>query len=72
MVPGTFFGYEMNVELNRDITAVYELNTDNEEKKKIFEIESYKGTGFIEKPDEKNDEMEENKNADWNNTGMGW
>lgn len=58
------FGYEMNVELNRDITAVYELNTDNEEKKKIFEIESYKGTGFIDKPDEKNDEMEENKNAD--------
>ena len=54
----------MNVELNRDITAVYELNTDNKEKKKIFEIESYKGTGFIEKPDEKNDDMEENKNAD--------
>lgn len=58
------FGYEMNVELNRDITAVYELNTNNGEKKKIFEIDTYKGTGFVQNPDNKKKEEEGENNVD--------
>lgn len=58
------FSYDMTVELNRDITTVYELNTDNEEKKKIFEIDTYKGTGFVQNPNVKKNEEGGENNVD--------
>lgn len=59
------FGYEMDVELNRDITTVYELNTDNSDKMDTFEIETLKGTGIKanENDIDKSEESEDKKDV---------